>query len=447
MNTENKGSYRAHEITRNTDTIKNTNVRKLTSIALMAIMVAGGLTFAIPGMEPAEAAQINSNPNLKVSAEGQNGDNEIAATNIVQVLIIDDLNNDDGDPQPIVTVDDNTLTLHQFSGAWYAYFASTDIIGTGLVADADNDPGTANTDAENQTAVNLLVRDSAIDINGHDDDGTAITGAADVHLIEDLSSEFDVVYESPNGDQTVSMEYDDPDTSISLDRSNYPRNTGIAITIDDQTMNVDPTSEDSWFLIIGEDPRYVGADDADNVATIADAADDRDAKIARAETARDNAQDNAEADRDDLIERAEDASQALVAEAREARDTARADAKAVIDNPLNLPGDTDYDAAVDVYGDPDSTDEAELKGSAQIAYEVVAGDKDIVTTDDPPVPDTANADYKGSAQVSYERIAGNPDADDGPDGPLITGTAQVTYEEVVGTGDAADLDDDGYEAL
>ena len=47
---------------RNTDTIKNANVRKLTSIALMAIMVAGGLTFAIPGMEPAEAAQIIKQP-------------------------------------------------------------------------------------------------------------------------------------------------------------------------------------------------------------------------------------------------------------------------------------------------------------------------------------------------------------------------------------------------
>ena len=67
------------KITRNTDTIKNTYVRKLTSIALMAIMVGGGLTFAIPGMEPAQAAQISSNPNLKVSAEGQNADNEIAS--------------------------------------------------------------------------------------------------------------------------------------------------------------------------------------------------------------------------------------------------------------------------------------------------------------------------------------------------------------------------------
>ena len=89
MNTDNRtDSYRVQHThkTRNTDTIKNTHVRKLTSIALMAIMVAGGLTFAIPGMEPAQAAQINSNPNLKVSAEGQNADNEIGPTNIVQVV-------------------------------------------------------------------------------------------------------------------------------------------------------------------------------------------------------------------------------------------------------------------------------------------------------------------------------------------------------------------------
>ena len=91
MNTDNRtDSYRVQHThkTRNTDTIKNTHVRKLTSIALMAIMVGGGLTFAIPGMEPAYAAQINSNPNLKVSAEGQNADNEIAATNIVEVVVM-----------------------------------------------------------------------------------------------------------------------------------------------------------------------------------------------------------------------------------------------------------------------------------------------------------------------------------------------------------------------
>ncbi len=105
---------------RNTNTIKNNNLRKLTSIALMTIMVAGGLTFAIPGMEPAEAAQIDSNPNLKVSAEGQNSENDIGATNIVEVVIIDELTDESGN-RPIVKVDDKLLQMYFFSGAWYGY--------------------------------------------------------------------------------------------------------------------------------------------------------------------------------------------------------------------------------------------------------------------------------------------------------------------------------------
>ena len=67
--------------------IKNACARKLASVALAAIMVAGGLTFAVPGMEPAHAAQVPSNKNLRVSAEGQNADNEIAVTNIVEVVV------------------------------------------------------------------------------------------------------------------------------------------------------------------------------------------------------------------------------------------------------------------------------------------------------------------------------------------------------------------------
>ena len=122
---------------RNTNTIKNTNVRKLTSIALMTIMVAGGLTFAIPGMEPAEAAQINSNPGLRVSAEGQNADNEIGPTNIVEVVIVDSLYDDDSG-EPIVTVNDTELDLAWSGSAWYGYFADPAILTTGLADDQTN---------------------------------------------------------------------------------------------------------------------------------------------------------------------------------------------------------------------------------------------------------------------------------------------------------------------
>ena len=97
-----------------------------------------------------------------------------------------------------------------------------------------------------------------------------------------LDGEFDVIYEKPGNPQTVTLELDDPDSGISLDRSNYPQNTDVVVTIDHQTLNVDPTSEDSWFLVVGDDPFYLTADDADNVKTITDAATKRDNAINKA---------------------------------------------------------------------------------------------------------------------------------------------------------------------
>ena len=69
-----------------------------------------------------------------------------------------------------------------------------------------------------------------------------------VLIIEDLSSDFDVVYERAGGDQTVSMEYDNPDSGVSLDESTYSRNTVVEATIDDMALNVDPTDGDAWYF-------------------------------------------------------------------------------------------------------------------------------------------------------------------------------------------------------
>ena len=73
------------------------------------------------------------------------------------------------------------------------------------------------------------------------------------------------------------MEYDNPDSSVGLDRSNYPQNTGVVITIDDQAMNVDPTSEDSWYINTDGAPLYGTTANFENAATHARA------EIARAE--------------------------------------------------------------------------------------------------------------------------------------------------------------------
>ena len=255
------------KITRNTDTIKNTYVRKLTSIALMAIMVGGGLTFAIPGMEPAYAAQINSNPNLKVSAEGQNADNEIGATNIVQVVVLDDLISDVPSAPPIVTVDGNDLNMYQTgSGAWYAYFADEDIKGTGLpvpVACADTatcDGAIAATDATDAVTAASLVRAAP--------GATTPTNDQRTLYFFDLSDSFNIVYDSPAGSQTVSMEYDDPDSSVGLDRANYPQNTGVVVTLNDQALNVDPTDGDTWYFTTEGDPLYGTVANAENIGDI-----------------------------------------------------------------------------------------------------------------------------------------------------------------------------------
>ena len=54
-------------------------------------------------------------------------------TNIVQVLVIDELNDDVGDAPPIINVNGDDITPYQTgSGAWYLYFADDDIIDAGL---------------------------------------------------------------------------------------------------------------------------------------------------------------------------------------------------------------------------------------------------------------------------------------------------------------------------
>ena len=429
MNTENKGSYRAHEITRNTDTIKNTNVRKLTSIALMTIMVAGGLTFAIPGMEPAEAAQISSNPNLKVSAEGQNGDNEIAPTNIVQVIVSDGDINASDDSAPIVIVDDNSthLTMRFFSGAWYGYFASTTILDTGLIdrtdADLDASPQVteANADAADRLAIDALVGGEPDRLApaplGVDDPDAA--DATNLVMLYDLDGEFDIVYEKPANFQTVSMELDDPDSGASLDRSNYPQNTGVVVTIDHQSLNVDPTSEDSWFFVSGEDPRYLSAEDAGNVEKISDAETDRDKKKADARSDETDAKNNADADMKALVKAANDAADDRRAAAEKIRDDLRAPEGDIIDDVLAT--DDEKNTAREIYGDKRITIDADTaddqliawKGNAQVAYELVAGNKHLTTDHDndpdtPEIANVANSLYKGTAQVRSELITGNP---------------------------------------
>ena len=97
----------------------------------MAIMVAGGLTFAVPGTDPVFAEVSTSNPHLYVSAEGQDPDNMFAEGNIIEVIIRDDTigDTDEGEAEPEVTVNGADLRMLQTAnGYWTAYFAEVDAL-------------------------------------------------------------------------------------------------------------------------------------------------------------------------------------------------------------------------------------------------------------------------------------------------------------------------------
>ncbi len=114
---------------------------KATSVFLMAIMVAGGLTFAIPGVQPVMAQ--STNPNLAVSAESTAFGNYFSGPQVVEIVIvdpaIDETNEAKGEPD--VKLNGKKVRMIQATdGKWYAYVANR---AQAVLADgtADANPG------------------------------------------------------------------------------------------------------------------------------------------------------------------------------------------------------------------------------------------------------------------------------------------------------------------
>ncbi len=462
----------------------------------MTIMVAGGLTFAIPGMEPAHAAGL-SNPHLAVSAELLNTGNVIATTNIVEIVVSDGDVNESGD-ELRVTVDGADIEMAFFSGAWYAYIASAGIQNTGLIVQLETDmdgivSGTETVDGDGdaeiteaeQTAINNLVMGEP----------AFATDNAPAQLVQVLNLDdgtFDIVYEKPANPQTVVLDLDDPSESASLDRSLYPQGTGVIITLDDLALNVDPTSDDVWYLGSDGTSYYRGipasvSSTAANAEALAMAGADRTTANAKAVTDRDTKIAEAVTDRDAKIAAAVPAT--AIAAAVDKRDLLITRANEVVDDPTvpleqaaraqSILGDK----TIDFDDPPTAVQVADYKGIAQIEYEVIAGfqpigditvapsgyvsavDDDLNThygsdngftypsgTDDATVASgiadanyaTVNGDkteteitsvaYKGTAQVAYEVIAG-----DGPGGN-VEGSAHTEYTADLATATQAHTD-------
>ncbi|MDH3312840.1 MAG: hypothetical protein OEM28_06795, partial [Nitrosopumilus sp.] len=106
--------------------------RKITSLTLMTIMLAGGMVIAAPSMMPAAHA---ANANLFVSAENSQFDNYMSGPQVIEVVVIDsDLNDtNEGEGEPDVTVNGKELRMVQATdGNWYGYFADKNMA---LIAD------------------------------------------------------------------------------------------------------------------------------------------------------------------------------------------------------------------------------------------------------------------------------------------------------------------------
>ena len=96
--------------------------RKLTSITLMTIMLAGGMTIAVPGETPVAVAQTGM---LSVSATAAPG-NSFGGPQIIEIVVDDPSRSDIADriSLPDVTVDGNRVKMGQAdTGKWYAYVA------------------------------------------------------------------------------------------------------------------------------------------------------------------------------------------------------------------------------------------------------------------------------------------------------------------------------------
>ena len=212
--------------------MNNELYRKLTSITLMTIMFAGGMTIAIPGETPVAVAQTGM---LSVSATAAPG-NSFGGPQIIEIVVDDPSRSETGTgiAKPDVSIDDNPLDMTQAdTGKWYAYVTSTSGVAAANAAyDAFPDAG-----ANPNTFL-------ATDITPSANPGDALTLQA---FPFDDDSDIDVVF----GDETITLHYEedlDGLATVSTDRAGAPIGGQVHVTVSDFRLNLDPTGEDAWVM-------------------------------------------------------------------------------------------------------------------------------------------------------------------------------------------------------
>ena len=222
--------------------MNNELYRKLTSITLMTIMFAGGMTIAIPGETPVAIAQTGM---LSVSVTAA-PDNSFGGPQIIQIIVDDPARSETGEniSTPDVTIDGDTVTMVQAdTGKWYGHVA------------ADAATFTAPTGAT-----------VALTSPPDNPEGT------DINTIQLVSFDDDSDIDIALGDEVITLHYEqdlDGLATVSVDRAGAPEGGQVHVTVSDFRLNLDPTGEDVWVMnttgsmaaysAVSENNNWVGA--------------------------------------------------------------------------------------------------------------------------------------------------------------------------------------------
>ena len=251
--------------------------RKITSLTIMTIMIAGGMTIGAPGMIPSAAAE---NQLLFVSAENEAFGNSFGGGQIVEIIVRDPNHSDTEvkEAAPTVEVNGNAVIMTQgIDGYWYAYIGDTAGV---LLLGANANESTANvygveygnltaksalTDSTNSftssgastlyanvTAIggSPTLSNPATDGANLGQIGLTTAGSADWPILQvyDLTlGSAEIVLEQAGPDESVLLDYTSMEdfAGIEIDRSAAPQGAEVHLTITDGQLNIDPTSEET----------------------------------------------------------------------------------------------------------------------------------------------------------------------------------------------------------
>ena len=233
----------------------NDKTRKLTSLTLMTIMFAGGMTFAVPGMAPAFA-----DGELTVSAQEVGN---FAGIQVIEIVVDDPdrSSTDESEGVPNVELNgDDVLMTQGDDGAWYAYVANELAIDSYEAAGNDisliyDEANIITSPHAGSDAINTYNRtdtflDGFKDISPLAGNNPAIE-ADDWPYIQTYeipeNTVVTITYGTGSSAESVQLTYDyDDSKDVSFDRNRYPAGSYVIAMLDDSLLNLSPTANDYW---------------------------------------------------------------------------------------------------------------------------------------------------------------------------------------------------------